>query len=64
MYTEAKQTETWEFGAEKGLLQRKEMGVSPPAPTPNSLKGNIFTSQILGGVSQDSDQLGHNSLIG
>ena len=52
MRSEAKQTETSEFGAEKGLLQdqgRKTDGMYSRKPElPNDLQGEIFKRKIWG----------------
>ena len=67
-HSEAKQTETSEFGAEKGLLKghaRRTGGSCPPKPqTPQRVSAKCFKGKGRKGSPRVGDQLMHNSLIG
>ena len=52
-HSEAKQTEMWEFGAEKGLLQgyvRRQVACAPPNPElPKGFQQSIFKGKVRKG---------------
>ena len=68
MHNEAKQTETLEFGVEKGLLQgharRWEVYALKSPELPARLWQSTFKSQVREGCRSVCDQLVHNSLNG
>ena len=68
MHSEAKQTETSEFGAEKGLLQgpckEKRWLVLQRLELSHGFQGSVFKGKVREGSCRVCDQLMHNSLIG
>ena len=68
MHNEARQTETLEFGVEKGLLQghvrRREVYALKSPELPARLWQSTFKGQVREGCCSVCDQLVHNSLNG
>ena len=69
MSSEAKKTETSEFGAEKDLLQGHSRRWVTHAPssqtwTPQRVSAKNFKGQVREGGDRLCDQLVHSSLIG
>ena len=64
MHSEAKQTETVEFGAEKGLLQGHARRWVAHAKLPVGFLQSTFKSQVREGGRRVRDQHVHNSLTG
>ena len=67
MHSEAKQSETSEFGAERGLLQGHARrwvahALKIPELPEGFLRQSIFKSQVSGVGLRVCDQLMHNSL--
>lgn len=48
MHSEAKQTETSEFGAEKGLCEAPSKNNPSPPELPNDFQGRVFKGKIWG----------------
>ena len=68
MYSEAKQTETSGFRAEKGLSQghaRRQVARVPQTPKlPEGFQQSVFKGQVREGGRRVRDQLLYGSLVG